>query len=151
MLFKRENSIVIIGWNERAKQLIEILTVISPAKISIIDYSIKKLPISLKEVVHIKGNSMHDRVLEEAGIKKASLVFITSDMHSTEHNSDSRSIITLLAIKSLNPSAYTVVEILSDTNINNAKRAGANEVIYTSRIFAKTVINSISKTSLQKS
>ncbi|WP_430538233.1 NAD-binding protein [Cytobacillus oceanisediminis] len=120
--FCRATLTVIIGWNERAKQLIEILTVISPAKISIIDYSIKKLPISLIEVVHIKGHSMHDRVLEEAGIKKASLVFITSDMHSTEHKSDSSSIIIFLAIKSLNPSAFTVVEILSDTNINNAKR-----------------------------
>lgn len=150
MILRKRNSIVIIGWNERAKHLIEILTVISPAQISIIDYSMKKIPYSSNEVVHIRGNSMHDRILHEAGIKNAGLVFITSDLHSTEHDSDSRAIITLLAIKSLNPTAFTIVEILSETNINNAQRAGANEVIYTSKIFAKSVISSISKNNCER-
>ncbi|CAM3913473.1 hypothetical protein GCM10009865_54310 [Aeromicrobium ponti] len=142
-------NIIIIGWNERSKKLIEILPAISPVKIIIIDHSIRDLPTFAEKVVHIRGNSMHDGVLQEAGIKQAGLVFITADMHSTEHNSDSRSIISLLAIKSLNPSAITMVEILSEANINNAKRAGADEVIYTSKIFANSVIRSFSQNSLE--
>ncbi|WP_394138886.1 NAD-binding protein [Cytobacillus oceanisediminis] len=141
----RNTRIVIIGWNERAKKLTEILASISPVKIYIIDNSLHELPFTTEEVVHIKGNSMHDSVLQEAGIKQTGIVFITADMHSTEHDSDARSIISLLAIKTLNPSAFTVVEILSESNINKAKRAGAGEVIYTSKIFARSVISSISE------
>ncbi|RBP95340.1 TrkA family protein [Cytobacillus firmus] len=137
-------NILIIGWNERAMKLIEIITAISNVKINIIDCSVRELPYSSESVEYIYGNPMFDETLKRAGIKDTNITFITADRHSSETVSDSKSVISLLAIKSLNPSVFTIIEILSDSSIENAKRAGADEVIYTSEIFSNTIINSLS-------
>ncbi|PWW30556.1 TrkA family protein [Cytobacillus oceanisediminis] len=138
------NNILIIGWNERSKNLIEVLTKIYPAlKVMVIDQSFEEEPEYSSRIQFISGNSMHDKILKKSNIHHINAVFITADRRSSEATSDSKSIISLLAIKSLNPSVYTVIEILSNTQILNAKRAGADKVIYTSEIFANSVISKI--------
>src|SRR5690606_15270689 len=53
------------------------------------------------------------------------------------------SILTLPAIKGLNPTVYTIVEILTTHQIQNAKRGGADEIIQTNRISSLVMVNSI--------
>ena len=58
-------------------------------------------------------------------------MIITADTNSGELQADMNSILTLLTVKGLNPDVETIVEILTNEQMANAKRAGADEIIQT--------------------
>ncbi|RCK12594.1 hypothetical protein DT075_09645 [Bacillus licheniformis] len=70
---------------------------------------------SFQEVnIHfIRGHAADDATLQKANIEEAEIVFITADQHKSEISADMQSVLTLLAVKGLNPSVYCVVEILT--------------------------------------
>lgn len=144
-VYKGSGHIVIIGWNERSKGIIHALcqqnTLIS---IALIDESLEKNPLSNKNVHFIKGRPNQDEVLLKAGITKASKVIITADQDKGELQADMHSIITLLAVKGLNSFVPCIVEILTHEQIENAKRAGADEIIETNVITSFIMLQSIS-------
>ncbi|MBB6444986.1 potassium channel family protein [Bacillus benzoevorans] len=144
-VFKGSGHMIIIGWNERSKGIIHTLcrqnTLIS---IALVDESLEKNPLSSKNVHFIKGRSNQDEVLIKAGIMKASKVIITADQDKGELQADMHSIITLLAVKGLNTFVPCIVEILTHDQIENAKRAGADEIIETNIVTSFIMLQSIS-------
>jgi voltage-gated potassium channel len=144
LAYSKEGHTIIIGWNERGRELLNQLTVLNPfASFVIIDETLDRLPISNKNVHFIKGNPTYDHVLQKANVQRAKVVVITADQHKTETEADMNAILTLLAIKGLNPHIYAIIEILTSQQVNNAKRAGADEVIQTNLLSSFTMINSI--------
>ena len=140
-----KNHIIIIGWNERSKNIIASVQQQNPSvPIVLIDASIKKHPDSPNRFHFIHGLSIEDHVLERAGIKTASKVLVTADFHKNEHQADMYSILVLLACKGLNPQAEVSVEILTSGQVNNARRAGADHIIesnvYAGRTLTETLI-----------
>lgn len=144
-VYKGSGHMIIIGWNERSKGIIHALcrqnTLIS---IALIDESLEKNPLSSKNVHFIKGRPNQDEILIKAGITKASKVIITADQDKGELQADMHSIITLLAVKGLNTFVPCIVEILTHEQIENAKRAGADEIIETNIITSFIMLQSIS-------
>lgn len=139
--YKGKEHIVIIGWNERSRTIIDQLSM--DEQISLIDESLTKAPDTSKNVHFIQGNPTHDAILLKANICDAKLVLITADQGKNEQHSDSFTILTILAIKGLCPSIYCIAEILTNQQINNAKRAGADEIIKTNFITSFVMYKSI--------
>ncbi|MFS0863727.1 potassium channel family protein [Fredinandcohnia sp. 179-A 10B2 NHS] len=142
--FTGRKHIVIIGWNERVRETISLLQ--TPGKvidIILIDESLEKNPMPANHFHFIKGNPTHDATLNQANIKDADMVLITADQSKDEVQADMISILTLLAIKGLNPDIYSIVEILTTQQVNNAKRGGADEIIQTNRVSSLVMVNSI--------
>lgn len=142
--YTKEGHTVVIGWNERTRELLRQLTEQQPfASFVIIDETLNTLPISNKNVHFIKGNPTYDSILQKANVTKANIVVITADPHKHEMEADMSSILTLVAVKGLHPGIYAIVEILTSQQATNAKRAGADEIIQTNILSSFSMINSI--------
>ncbi len=141
--FKKDGHFVIIGWNERSKNMIIHLQKLNPRlEIVLVDQTMKQCPLKNSQIHFIRGNPLQDQTLKRANIEKAHTAVITANLHGHESESDAKSIITLLALKGLNPDLYTVVEILTPEQKNNCMRAGADEIIETSLLTSLAMVNS---------
>lgn len=141
--FKKHEHYIVIGWNERSKQMIEQLLKLNPQlEVVLIDQTLKESPINNHHVHFVRGNPLEDITLKWANIEKAHTAIITADLHSNEAEADARSIITLLTIKGLNRDVYTIVELLTPKQKNNCIRAGADEIIETSLLSSLAMVNS---------
>lgn len=141
--YSGQNHIIIIGWNERSKRLIHsLITENKQISLTLIDETLTNNP--LAAYVHfIKGNPNIDDTLKRAKISSASKVIITSDQSKDEMQTDMNSILTLLAVKGLNPNVICIIELLTIEQISNAKRAGADEIIQTNSIISFVMHNSL--------
>lgn len=145
------NHIIIVGWNSRTKEVITFLRDHQPdACIVLIDKTLRKAPFSFKMFKFIHADPTLDTVLEDANIKESDLVIITADQYANERSADIKSVITTLAVKGNNPEAYTIVEILSKEQVENAKRSGADEVIFSSEMKSNFMMMSILNKGISK-
>ncbi|MBO8156722.1 MAG: potassium channel family protein [Bacillaceae bacterium] len=128
--FKNQDHIIIIGWNERARQIIEMIWNYRPReKVVLVDSSLKRINYRKEHIHFIKGNPTLDQTLNDANISSARCVIITSDPSRKEFQSDQLSILTTVAVRGLNQEVPIITEILMKDQIENAKRAGATSVI----------------------
>jgi len=130
LTFSKKNHIVIVGWNERVKNVInQIRSNNNSTHIVLIDESLELLPPDLDKVHFIKGGPSSDSILEKANIRLAHTILITADQNKNEHEADMQTILTIIAAKGVNPSIHCIAEILTKNQVINANRAGANEII----------------------
>ncbi|WP_077214419.1 potassium channel family protein [Bacillus dakarensis] len=142
--FKGKDHIVIIGWNERSREVIhKFLEFHYKGSIVLIDETLKKNPFSDYHVQFIQGRSHTDQTLLKANIEDASKVLITADQNRDELQADMNTILTLLAIKGCNNTVPCVVEVLTAEQAANAKRAGADIVIQSNNITSSVMLNSL--------
>ncbi|MBE4907477.1 potassium channel protein [Bacillus luteolus] len=144
MKYYGDKHIIIVGWNERVRIIIEqLIKLDSSVKILLIDETLKENPNPKYDIHFIKGNPTVDETLLKADINHAEMVILTADQSKDEQQADMLTILTLIAIKGLNPDAYCIVEILAGHQVNNAKRAGANEIIETNHISGLLMVNDV--------
>jgi voltage-gated potassium channel len=142
--FKGEGHIIIIGWNERSKELISKLTNMKyPQMIILIDETLEANPVKTKFVHFIQGKGHVDSTIIKSDIEKAEKVLITADRGNDELQADMNSILTLLTIKGLCARVKCIVEILTREQVINALRAGADEVIQSNKITSVFMVNSL--------
>lgn len=147
VMFKGKDHFVIVGWNERSRVITEkILKSLYHAPVILIDQSLESNPFSDYRVHFIKGRAHIDETLMKANIYEAKKVIITADQNLDELQADMNSILALLAIKGLNPHAICVVEMLTNEQVPNAQRAGADEIIQSNLISASIMMNCLSAT-----
>lgn len=149
MTYRGVEHLIIIGWNERVRTIISHLP--KDIKFILIDETLEEIPQKFAHIHFIHGNPTRDETLLKANIKQAKVVLITADQSKDELQADTNTILTLLAIKGLNPNIYAIAEILTNHQKSNAKRAGADEIIetniLTSYIMSKSICsNGISQT-----
>ncbi|WP_223591862.1 potassium channel family protein [Neobacillus bataviensis] len=142
--FKGENHIIIIGWNERSKELISKLTNTNfPQMIVLIDETLESNPVKSKFVHFIQGKGHVDETILKSDIEKAEKVLITADRGNDELQADMNSILTLLTIKGLCSKVKCIIEILTAEQVINAIRAGADEVIQSNKLTSVFMVNSL--------
>ncbi|AXM89308.1 potassium channel protein [Anoxybacillus ayderensis] len=139
--YTKGGHVILVGWNERIRQLLALMPPDIPCLV--IDETLKRWDVP-KHVHFIKGNPTHDDVWKKANVFEARTVIITANQHKNETEADLASIVTLLTVKALHPSVYTVVEILTTTQVDNAKRAGADETIETNKWISFLMTNCLS-------
>ncbi len=143
-IYKGHDHIVIIGWNARTKDVINQLKVLdAQQEVTLIDETLEKNPYTDHRIHFIRGKAFQDSILEKANVSGAQKILITADQNKNELYADMNSILTLIAVKGINPNIYTVVEILTSDQIANAERAGADEVIQTNKQSSYVMMNSL--------
>jgi voltage-gated potassium channel len=139
--FHGEEHLIIVGWNERSREIISTLTNHhDPKRIVLIDESLKVNPLPGKTVHFLQGRPSMDDVLLKANVCSANRILITADQHKDEYQSDMNSILSLIAIKGLCPELPCIIEILTTEQVANAKRAGADVIIETNQIVSKNIL-----------
>ncbi|CQR48213.1 voltage-gated potassium channel [Paraliobacillus sp. PM-2] len=128
--FKGKNHIIFIGWNERTRQLLDMMqTYHKKEPFVLIDHSLKQFSHKEHACHFVRGDPTSDETLQKANIKNAAYAIITADPAKKEQQADQTSILTTVAIKGNNPDIHVVTEILTKEQVSNAKRAGATTVI----------------------
>jgi voltage-gated potassium channel len=140
--YKGNGHLIIIGWNERSRSIIKSL-IEANLSVILVDDSLGSNPIKDDNVHFIRGRANKDETLLNAGIQTARKVIITSDQNLDELHADMNTILALLAIKGLNPDIRCIAEIQTSEQINNARRAGADELIPANALTSAVLLNSI--------
>ncbi|MED4241142.1 NAD-binding protein [Priestia megaterium] len=132
-MYKGNNHFVIIGWNERVKNLLSYFE--EPLilnKMVLIDNTLEENHLLPGHIYFIKGDPQDPETLVKANIQYATTLLITADLDQLEEEADINSILSLIASKGQNPSIYSIVEILTSKHSANAKHAGADQIIHRS-------------------
>lgn len=130
LVYKGTHHLIIIGWNERAKQLIHLINERFPEdNIVLIDKSLRKISFTEYPVHFIHGDATEDKILSMANINEAEKVLITADVSKTEKQADIWTILATLAIRGNNKDVPIVTEILTKSQVENAVRAGATTIL----------------------
>lgn len=128
--YKGKDHLIVIGWNERTKYLIELIQRINQNQmIVLIDNTLQRFPPHIHPVHFIHGDPTEDTILQKANVQKAGSVLITANNEKKESQADNSTIITTLAVRGNNKDVAIIVEILGKNQIENAVRAGANKII----------------------
>jgi voltage-gated potassium channel len=144
LFFKGNQHMIIIGWNERSRELISSISKKNPSKkVVLIDETLDTMPTEHKNIHFIKGRASLDEILLKANIHEAQCVVVTADQNKNELDADMNTIITLLAIKGTHPTIRCVAEILTSEQVDNARRAGADEIIQSNILTSSLILNSI--------
>ncbi|MDP4163895.1 MAG: potassium channel family protein [Bacillota bacterium] len=142
LAYKGKGHIVIVGWNERSRELIKNLSNVHyPKTILLIDETLQTNPIQSRYVHYIQGRPHLDETLIKSNIFDADKVLITADQGNEEVQADMNSILTLLAIKGLSPKTACIVEILTAEQVVNANRAGANLILQSNQLTSMYMMN----------
>ncbi len=149
--FLGDGHLIIIGWNERARLVIEeYKKAFHEEVIVLIDSSLKKNPMICDRLHFIKGSASDSNTLSLANLSNAKKVLITADQHTTEEQADMQTIVTLVAIKGVHPSVYLIAELLTEKHIRNAETIGVNEIIKTNEIISQLMHENIFVTKLKE-
>lgn len=135
-----KNHIVICGWNQNAEHIIScLITIRGSLKESIVlinemdpeQFQSLKIKYPDIDLRFVRGDYTNENVLKRASVNnaKAALILLDTTGKSTLSNIDERTIIAVLAIKSLNPDIFTSAELANATNEQHLRRANVDDII----------------------
>jgi voltage-gated potassium channel len=133
------DHIVICGWNTTAREMVkELRTDEYDAKVVLL-HEAERNPAG-EGVYFVRGDTTAEHDLRRAGIAEASAALVVPADASNE--ADMRSILTTMAIESIEPRVRTVVEVNNPAHVEHLRRAHADEVLVTSRLASRLLARS---------
>ncbi len=141
--YQFENHIIFCEWNARARSiLLQFRSNISTRNTPIVLIAeMERRPIEDKNLFFIKG-AVNDETLQRANIDRASTVIILGDDRLEGGARDAKVVLSTLTVESLNPSVYTIVELLDERYLQHCQRANADEIIVSSELSAMLISQS---------
>lgn len=131
--------IVVCGWNATARDLLDELKHDEYAAKVVVVHDADKNPAG-GGVYFVNGDVTSADDLVRAGAPEAAAVVICPADGSNE--ADMRSILCAMAVREVAPSVRTVVEVNNPAHADHFRRAGADEVLVTSRIASRLLARS---------
>ena len=125
------DHIVVCGWNETARDLIEELRGDEFSTKVVVLHDAERNPAG-DGVYFVRGDITNTDDLERCGIREASAAIVFPADRSNE--ADMRSILAVMAIESIAPDVRTVVEANNPMHVDHFRRAEADEILVTSRL-----------------
>lgn len=140
------NHTIICEWNYRARAIIKefrLDTAMAEAPIVLIA-DIENKPLDDDFLFFVNG-SVSDETLQQANLAQAKTVIILGDDHLADTARDAKVVLTALTVESINPKAYTIVELIDQANVRHCQRAQADEIIIgselSSNLIARAALN----------
>ena len=123
---KYRSHIIICGWNETAEEIIEQLHSADPEKPVVVLAEQETKPVNYTWVDFVRGDPSNGRDLKRANVMEADVAIIFPVLGSDA--ADAQSLLTALAIETLNRDVYTCVEVLDPKNRQHFARANVDEM-----------------------
>lgn len=133
------DHIVVCGWNATARDLLDELRHDDYDSKVVVLHASEKNPAS-GGVYFVNGDVTSADDLARAGAPEAAAVVICPADGSNE--ADMRSILCAMAVREVAPDVRTVVEVNNPAHVDHFRRAGADEVLVTSRIASRLLARS---------
>jgi voltage-gated potassium channel len=141
--FKLENHIVLCQWNSRAQEILKELRSderTGDTPIALIA-ELPTKPIDDDDLHFISGG-VNEVNLRRAGVERAATVVILGDDRVEEGSRDARTVLATLAVETLNPGAYTIVELVHEENVQHCEHAKADEIIVGHQLSSRLIATS---------
>jgi voltage-gated potassium channel len=127
---KFRDHIILCEWNHRAAAILRDLrtdpkTAQTPI-VLIADLPAKPVD---DDNLHFVTGHVTDETFRRANLLDAQTVLILGDDRLEPTARDAKVVLACLTVENINRDAYTIVELVSDTNMRHCLRAGANEII----------------------
>ncbi len=134
------NHTIICGWNRNAIGIIESFSALAKDKkttlclISEMDaeeFQMLKVKHSELDIKFVKGDFSSEKILNRASASHAKAVIFIPDVSgsNTMENADERTILGVLAVKSINPDITSCAEVLKKENEGHLQRANVDSII----------------------
>ena len=126
-----EDHIILCGWNDRTKEILKDLRADSrsAARPIALVADVETNPAGDDDrLCFVRGSETEDD-LKRAGIKKAKTIVLVGDRSQDYRARDAKAVLAVLTVKSLNPSAYVIVELAGEENVPHCRHAKADEII----------------------
>ena len=128
---------ILCGWNEHAQQ---VLTELEAAgrQVAVITGR-RPAELDNSRAFFVAGDPSSDEALKRAGVMSAASAIILAENALTLAPDlvDSHSILTALAVESLNRGAYTILEVLNPDNALHARHAHVDDIIFCNKVLAE--------------
>jgi voltage-gated potassium channel len=153
-LTRLQDHIIICGWKEDMQEiLLEILRDVRglTADMLVLVSNVESERIEelrgndqLRELRFVRGDYFSDNTLRRANVRAARKVLVLADEHETTGVSelDSRTVMTVLAIKSMARDVYVVAELLDRKYENYLRQAACEEIIFMNDLNRSIIANS---------
>jgi voltage-gated potassium channel len=137
--FKGSGQILICGWSSKGIEIIRELRAreVEDQRDVVILADRETAPLEEKGVVFIRGNPSSAVDLERAGLERVSTVIVLADDSNVSNEPDdvdARSLLTTLAVESINPEAYSCVEVVKSENRPHFERTHADELVVSAEL-----------------
>ena len=104
----------------------------------------KSKPLDADDLYFLQG-SVTEETLPRANLQEAGTVVILGNDTLSPDSRDARVVLAVLTIESLNPDAYTIVELVDEANVKHCERARADEIIvgseFSSRLISRAAVD----------
>jgi voltage-gated potassium channel len=136
---KHKGHIVVCGWSGKGTEIIRELRakeVEDPRPIVVLA-NLDEDPTKVDHVEFIRGDPSDTIDLLRAGIDFADTAIVLADdsnKSAGDHDRDARSLLTCLAIESINPDVYSCVEVIKSANRAHFARTRVNEMVVSAEL-----------------
>ncbi len=138
-----KDHLILCEWNGRAQDILSELRHDPRSRatpvVLIADQDVKPVE---DEYLHFVKGSVDEATLTRAGIVSARTVVILGDDALPRTGRDAQVVLATLTVESLNPEVYTIVELVSETNVHYCRRAKADEVVVASEVSSHLIASS---------
>jgi voltage-gated potassium channel len=130
-----EEHIILCEWNFRARAILKELRVEPQTQQMpiILISDIDRKPIEDENLFLVQGQ-ICDETLNRANLVKANTVIILGDDRLDYTARDAKVVLSTLTVESINPNAYTIVELVDIAYVQTCKRAKADEIIVSNEL-----------------
>ena len=137
--FKGSGHVLVCGWNRKGRDIVKELRAreVEDEREVVILADREGTPLDEKGVTFIRGNPSNADDLSRAGLERVSTVIVLADesnLSNEPDDVDARSLLTTLAVESINPSAYSCVEVIKSENRPHFERTHADELVVSAEL-----------------
>ncbi len=145
-ILRLADHILVCEWNRRAPEIVRELrsdprTADAPI---VVVATLDHKPMDDDQLFFLQGETT-DEMLQRANIETARSVIILGDDRLDVGARDAKVVLTTLTVESLNPDAYTIVELVRSENVQHCERAHADEIIvgheFSSHLIASAAVD----------
>jgi voltage-gated potassium channel len=137
---RMKDHIVICGWSGKGEEIIHEIRGRGDEESHrpvVVLASIPSIPTRDDLTTFVHGDPTEARDLKRAGIERARTAIVLADNSYPDidaEDMDSRTLLTTLAIESLNPNCYTCVEVVHSKNREHFRRTKADELVVSAHL-----------------
>lgn len=137
--YKGGDHLLICGWSPKGAEIIRELRAkeVEDPRDVVVLVDAEAAPAEGEGIVFIRGNPSNDADLRRAGVEHASTVIVLADHTNASDDPDdldARSLLTTLAVESINPGAYSCVEVVKSENRQHFERTHADELVVSAEL-----------------
>jgi voltage-gated potassium channel len=132
-----KGHIVVCGWSGKGHEILRELHAreVEDDRPVVVLAQLETMPSRDPLAVFVRGNPTDAEDLRRAGIEHASTAIILADESTgASADADARTLLTCLAVESLNPGCYTCVEVLRSENRQHFQRTKADELVVSAEL-----------------